>query len=95
MCKFLSSLFGGSDNSEYLAILRDQQAQAKRANDLAVDAADEARKRAEAALVNPADSESARKASESRQRRLLQSRGPFLSQGLGTAPVAYKSLLGQ
>lgn len=92
---FISKLFGGGGgNDQLLGLFRQQQDQTRRANDLAEQSARDAKARAAAALASPADSEDARRASERRIRRLLQSRGPEAVTSLGAAPVSYKVLMG-
>lgn len=78
--------------------LKAQQDAAKAASDTALKAQQDALARAEAAAVPVADSESARRASEDRMRRLL-SAGAFGvkagQQFLGDAPIGYRNLMGQ
>lgn len=74
--------------------MRQQRDEASRANALAEDAARDAKERAAAALASPADSEEARRASERRIRKLLQTRSPADTTQLGAAPVAYNVLMG-
>lgn len=97
MCDFIKRLFGGEDENaaQLLGLFRQQQAETKRANELAAQAAKDAKARAAAAMTPPADREDVRAAAERRMRRLLGSRTPDEITSLGAAPVAYKVLMGQ
>jgi hypothetical protein len=96
MCDFIKKLFGGGDDNsaELLGLFRKTQQEQSRANDLAETAARDAKARAAAAMVSPADSEEARLASERRIRRLIQTRGSDEVTSLGAAPVSYRALMG-
>jgi hypothetical protein len=94
MCDFLRKLFGGDDQSaEMLALMKEQQASAKYAADVAAEEGKAARVQAQQSMLSPLDSESARRASETRMRRLL-GLGGAPQPMLGAAPVSYKLLMG-
>jgi len=96
MCDFLKDLFGSSNQSNQLMqMFQTQQAQTKKDQDAAAAAATEARQRAEAAMVSPADSEAARQAAENQIRRTIRNRTPYEITQLGAPPVAYTMLMGQ
>jgi hypothetical protein len=91
MCEFLKNLFGGGSTGAAEALMRGQLEETRRANDLATEQARVAQQQAAAALANPADSESARRAGERRMRRLV---GEPLLAPLAAPPVSYKVLMG-
>jgi len=91
MCNF-GAIFGGQSKS-LKRLLGTQQALAQQADERAAQAALDAQEQAKAAAVLPADSESARQASEARMRKLLAAQGPTAA--AGSPNVGYKVLFGQ
>lgn len=89
---FLGNLFGGNNQTAQLLGL--MQAKTSAANDLAEQAAKQAREQAAAAMAPAIDSEAARQKSEQRMRRLIASRTPDEIMNTGNAPVATKMLMG-
>ena len=93
MGDFISRLLGLQDTSGLEAAMRQQTAEAKRTTDLALSVQTKAQEQAALALVSPADSESARVASENMLRRRRVGAAPDITD-MGPAPIAYKMLTG-
>lgn len=91
---FFSRFLGGTDNSGLEQIFRGDQAAASAASQSALSAQALATQDTLAALVNPIDSEAARKASEARQRQLRRDSDPVFA-NTTPAPVSFKMLMGQ
>lgn len=93
--KFLNRAFGlGGRADELERLFAVRQAEADAANARAEAAARTAQDMLRASMVDPLDSEEARRKSERKQRSLLAAQQPDLGD-LGAAPVGYKLLMGQ